>query len=169
MAAGADVARQKRSKGHVGSQKKHEEDVEYEGKRVQQRCEQVCRSMTNVMMHKHPGQVWFTHKEVLMRSEAKVSLPFLTEAKIATFWKMAVKDGTPGDDKWMLAFRDEEDLCSRIVSRRALKMTTKARAAGTNQSLRVNFGVLEAAVGSCLLMAGDVLGVPRMNGGEWKQ
>ena len=95
-----------------------------------------------------------------MRSEAKVSLPFLTEAELATFWKMAVKDGTPGDDKWMLAFRDEEDL------RRALKMTTKARAVGTN--LRVNFGVLEAAVGSCLLMAGGVPGVPRMNGGEWK-
>ena len=57
MAAGADVARQTRSKGHVGIQKKHEEDVEYEGKCVQQRCEEVCRSMTNVMMHKHPGQV----------------------------------------------------------------------------------------------------------------
>ena len=104
-----------------------------------------------------------------MRSEAKVSLPFLTEAELATFWKMAVKDGTPEDDKWMLAFRDEEDLYSRIVSRRALKMTTKVRAAGTNQgSLRVNFGVLEAAVGSCLLMAGGVPGVPRMNGGGWK-
>ena len=73
-----------------------------------------------------------------------------------------------GDDKWMSAFRDEEDLYSRIVGRRALKMTTKARAAGTNQSLRVNFGVLEAAVGSCLLMAGGVPGVPRMNGGGWK-
>ena len=68
----------------------------------------------------------------------------------------------------MLAFRGEEDLYSRIVNRRALKMTTKARAAGTNQSLRVNFGVLEAAVGSCLLMAGGVPGVPRMNGGGWK-
>ena len=52
--------------------------------------------MTNVMMHKHPGQVWFTRKEVLMRSEAKVSLPSLTEAELATFWKMGVKDGTPG-------------------------------------------------------------------------
>ena len=136
---------------------------------MQQRCEEVCRSMTNVLMHKHPGQVRFTQKEVLMRSEAKGSLPSLTEAELATFWKMAVKGGTPGDDKWMLAFRDEEDLYSRIVSRRALKMTTKARAPGTIQgSLRVNFGVLEAAVGSCLLMAGGVPGVPRMNGGEWK-
>ena len=76
MAAGADVDRQKRSEGHVGIQKNHEEDVEHKGKRVQQRCEEVCRSMTNVTMHKHPGQVWFTQKEVLMRSEAKVSLPF---------------------------------------------------------------------------------------------
>ena len=80
-----------------------------------------------------------------------------------------MKDGTPGDDKWMLTIRDEEDFCSRSLSTWALKMTTKARTAWTNQGrLRVNFGVLEAAIGSCLLDDGGAPGVPRMNGGEWK-
>ena len=73
---------------------------------------------------------------------------------------MDVDDGNSGDCKWRIAFEDEDDCNSRIVTRSVFEDDRKVIRSLDRGRLRVNPGVLEAAVD---LLGGDLLGAPKMN------